>query len=155
LRQNGQRNSFRPQSDLVPSDTKGKKCIKCPPVGRIVIANGQTTGSFDPFLEDRGYGRDPDIETLLDRMEVVARAEADEATLRVQELVVEVHDKHVFLVVEPGDDAVGLLDFLRLASPGSAPRGKIATSMIFASGKSLRSSRVMAPMPSATSAPLV
>src|SRR2546423_8181076 len=44
-------------------------------------------------------------------VKIVTGAEADQATLRIQKLVIDVHEEHVLTVVQTGDDLVRFFDF--------------------------------------------
>ena len=87
-------------------------------------------------------------------MEVVAGAEADQAAFFIQELGINVEEKHMLLVVEPGDDLVGLFNLDAVGIGGAAASGEDGQQHDLGVGKSLRSSRTSAPIPSAISGPL-
>ena len=43
-------------------------------------------------------------------MKIVGRAEPDQTPLRVEKLVIDVHEEHVLAIMQAGNDLVGLFD---------------------------------------------
>ena len=121
---------------------------------RLAAGDLPALRSLDPALERGSDRRRPNLMARSIGWRLSAGAEADQAAFWVQELGIDVEKNTCFWSSSLAMILLASSLLRRLGSEGLLPRGKMASSRILASGKSLRSSRTTAPMPSAISGPL-